>query len=203
MKTALIITGGYICYKKIKIDVTDYSIVIAADSGYLAADKLNITPDIIIGDFDSAVYPNKSASIITAPTEKDETDTMLACSKAIELGADKITIVGGTGGRADHFLSNLFLLEGLREKGISALLTDGENTLKIISDETTEIINRGGYFSLFALDSCNVSISGCKYPLENYTLTRSNPFAVSNEVVAREATVTVRGKAVLCMCDKQ
>ena len=198
MKNALIIIGGYINFEKINVSAEKYDIVIAADSGYLSAAKLNITPDIIVGDFDSSALPHYKAKIITAPAEKDETDTMLACTVATKRGVNAITIIGGTGGRADHFLSNLFWLEALKDKNIPVTLTDGENTLQIISDETVSVEQKNGYFSIFALDTCTVTISGCKYPLNDYILRRTIPFAVSNEVTGEKATVTVKGKAILC-----
>ncbi|MBQ8836763.1 MAG: thiamine diphosphokinase [Clostridia bacterium] len=199
MKNALIITGGYLNFERINVSADEYDIVIAADSGYLSAAKLHIAPDIIVGDFDSAVRPNTNAEIITVPAEKDDTDTMLACSIAIKRGAAELLILGGTGGRADHFLSNLFLLETFREQNIFATLTDGENILRVLQNETVTIENRGGYFSLFALDECTVTLTDCKYPLNEFTLPHSNPsFAVSNEVVGEKATVTVKGKAILC-----
>ena len=203
MKKALIITGGYINLEKVRNFNLDASIVLAADSGYSSAKKLNITPDIILGDFDSLKERiSTSAEIIKVPAEKDETDTMLACNIAIERGADELLILGGTGGRADHFLANVFFLEALAEKGIKATLTDGENTLYIVKDETVKVKNSGGYFSVFALDSCGVSLTGCKYPLVNYALNRTNPFAVSNEVTDEFATVTIAGKAILCESKK-
>lgn len=202
MKKALIITGGYINFSRIDITPSEYELIIAADSGYISAEKLHITPSIILGDFDSAAVPPTAAELIIVPAEKDETDTMLACTVAIERGANELLILGGTGGRADHFLSNLFLLESLCDNGVKATLTDGENTLRIIRDESVSVADRGGYFSIFALDTCEVTLTNCKYPLDRCTLTRTNPFAVSNEVIGDNATVTISGKAILCESTK-
>ena len=202
MKKALIITGGYLHAEKITADPDAFDCIIAADVGHLAAQKLHISPDMILGDFDSSKMPHTNAEILKVPAEKDETDTMLACKVAVERGATELLILGGTGGRADHFLSNLFLLESLCDNGITVSLTDGENTLRILRDETVTVPNRNGYFSLFALDTCTVTIRECKYPLAEYTLTRTNPFAVSNEVVGDAATVTVKGKVILCESSK-
>ena len=44
--------------------------VIAADRGLLAAEKLGITPDIIIGDFDSLMQSRK----LSAPDDRDKTE---------------------------------------------------------------------------------------------------------------------------------
>ncbi len=202
MKNALIITGGYINFNAIDLSAKNFSTIIAADSGYLSAEKLGIAPSIIVGDFDSASVPSSNAEIITAPKEKDETDTMLACNIAIERGATELLILGGTGGRADHFLANVFLLEALKDKGISVTLTDGDNAIRILNNEETQIPNNSSYFSVFALDFCSISLKGCKYPLENYKLTRKNPFAVSNEVIGSHATISVIGKVILCESKK-
>ena len=202
MKKALIITGGYLNAGATTIKQAYFDLILAADSGYLHAEKLHITPHIILGDFDSAPVPQTNAELLQVPAEKDETDTMLACKVAIEHGATDLLILGGTGGRADHFLSNLFLLESLCDQGVSAVLSDGENTLRILQNETTTVTNHSGYFSLFALDSCTITMNGCKYPLTDYTLTRTNPFAISNEIVGETATVAVIGKAILCESKK-
>ena len=199
MKKAIVVTGGYINPDKINISSIEYDISIAADSGYLSAKKLGITPDIIVGDFDSAPKPICNAEIITLPPEKDFTDTMIACDIAIKRGAVSILILGGTGGRADHFLSNVFSLASLKDQGISATLTDGENTISVLKDETATVCNKNGYFSLLPLGEATVTLSKCKYPLDNYTLKSDNPsFAVSNEVIGENATVSVRGTVILC-----
>ena len=203
MKKALIITGGYLNIERVQSNTWDFDIAIAADSGYSAAKKLNIVPDIILGDFDSlAEELDINAEIITVPAEKDDTDTMLACNVAIERGANELLILGGTGGRADHFLANVFFLEAIADKKINATLTDGDNTIRIVENETIEIKNANGYFSVFALDKCTVSLVGCKYPLDKFVLERTNPFAVSNEITDEFATVTVDGKAILCESQK-
>lgn len=203
MKRALIITGGYINFERIDINSNKYDYIVAADSGYISAQKLGIIPDIIIGDFDSADFPETSIETIVLPAEKDDTDTMLACNLAIKQGCKHLTIVGGTGGRADHFLSNVFSLESFKDKGIDSVLTDGDNEITVLKNETVVIVNSNKYLSLFSVGECTVSLSGCKYPLTNHLLTGKNPsFAVSNEIIDHEAVITVKGMAILCQSVK-
>lgn len=198
-KTALVITGGYCNIEEAKRLLPESAdLTIAADSGYATAQKLGITPDITMGDFDS--YRDslpKEMNILRVACEKDVTDTMLACEYARDNGCAYITIIGGTGGRIDHSISNVFYLEDLRRQGVRIKLTDGENTVQVILDETVSVPYDGGYFSIFALDQCIVTESGCKYPLNRATLVRQRPYAVSNEVTAEYATVTVEGAALL------
>ncbi len=207
-KTALIITGGYCNVETVRRMLpVDVDLTIAADSGYATAMKLGITPDITMGDFDSYrdTLPT-GMDILRVACEKDVTDTMLACEYAKDHGCRYITIVGGTGGRIDHSLSNVLYLEGLRRQGIRVKLTDGENTVQVILDETVTIPafepGAEGYFSVFALDTCIVTLTGCKYPLDRAHLVRQMPYAVSNEVVGEYANVNVEGIAILVLSKK-
>ena len=203
-KTALVITGGYCNVDTVqKVLPVDVDLTIAADSGYATAQKLGITPDITMGDFDSYrdALPT-GMNVLRVACEKDVTDTMLACEYAKEHGCRYITIIGGTGGRIDHSLSNVLYLEGLRKEGVRVKLTDGENTVQMILDETVTVQNDGGYFSVFALDTCVVTQTGCKYPLDRAQLIRQMPYAVSNEVVGEYATVSVEGIAILVLSRK-
>ena len=106
---ALILTP----YLKEKIrtitDLDKINLILCADTAYLAADAEGITPHIVIGDFDhgTASAPEGRQDIMRVPCEKDDTDTMLCIKYAIEKGADKLTILGGIGGRLDHTFANL------------------------------------------------------------------------------------------------
>ncbi len=198
-KTALVITGGYCNIEKVRRFIPhSVDLIVAADSGYETAQKLGITPDITMGDFDSyrGSLP-KEMNILRVACEKDVTDTMLACEYAKDNGCGYITIIGGTGGRIDHSLSNVLYLEELRTQGIRARLCDGENTVQVIMDEKVTVSGDGGYFSVFALDECVITETGCKYPLSQATLVRQRPYAVSNEVVGDGALITVSGTALL------
>ena len=124
----LILTGGDIdqSFLKSLIDQVNYSLVFAVDRGLLAADKLKIEPDYILGDFDSVPedillkYRTMSIPIISFPKMKDKTDTQIAFEKAIEHNAKVIDLVGATGSRMDHTMANMDLLMLGLEWGISA-----------------------------------------------------------------------------------
>lgn len=198
--SAVIYTGGECNIESIPQNEKTADMIIAADCGCLSAIAAGITPDVIIGDFDSTDIPPQFSHIeaVIAPSEKDETDTMLAVTYAIEKGCKKITVIGGTGGRIDHTLSNLFLLESLEKQGIDAVLTDGNNRVRVVSDRTINIERSDRkYFGVLALDEATVTLSGCKYPLTNAKLTRTLPFAVSNEITSDFATVSVIGTVIV------
>ena len=205
---ALIFTGGDWCAEKCRALLMEYNgttppkLILAADSGYKKALALDIVPDLLVGDFDSMDKPEdlpEGTQMYVSPCEKDDTDTMLACSLAVEKGCTSLLILGGTGGRADHGLSNILYLESLRNRGVDALLTDGENRIRVLRDDTVSLPDRGGYFSVMSLsDTCTVTLTGCKYPLTDALLRREMPYAVSNEVLpGGTASAAVRGTAVV------
>ena len=74
-----------------RLDKNSY--IICADSGYGYAREYGITPGLIIGDFDSyrGNLPD-DIPVVTMPSEKDDTDTGLCISYAIEHDFDDITI---------------------------------------------------------------------------------------------------------------
>lgn len=209
---ALIITGGE-CSGN--ITAPQHDICIAADCGYLLAQRLGVFPNYIVGDFDSLDgYATESfidektggrCEIIRHSPHKNETDTMLAVSFAEKLGAVEIYIIGGLGGRADHALSNVFLLERLAADGIPAVLTDGNSELSVISEGETMAVPHGEYryFSTLALDRAVISITGCAYPLDHSILLRREAYAVSNEPLPEGAEIVCHeGRIIIVKSEK-
>ncbi|MBQ9112846.1 MAG: thiamine diphosphokinase [Clostridia bacterium] len=193
---AFIYTGGSIFKDNITEHPRSDDLCIAADSGYKNALALGERVDILLGDFDSFTekLPD-SIEIVRVPAEKDFTDTQLAVQTAIERGADDIVIIGGLSGRLDHTLSNMSILEDLCKLRVHAVITDGNNRVRYLSSTSTLIARSGyTYLSIIAVSERlkGVSIEGCKYPLKNATIARTNQFAVSNEITGNCALISVR-----------
>ena len=194
---AFICIGGDILREGIWERPEEGDLVIAADSGYRNAVLLGIAPTLVVGDFDSMPEDEIPSHIekLTVPAEKDFTDAQLAVDIAMKKGCRRITIVGGLGGRLDHTLSCLGILENVNKAGGFAIITDGKNRVRYLRG-TSELIPRSDfrYFSLIAVDPVvkGVTIEGGKYHLKNATIRRENQFAVSNEVDGNCALVTVR-----------
>lgn len=175
--------------------------VICADTGYGHAMNAGIVPDLIIGDFDS--YRGKLPSdipVITLPSEKDDTDTGLCISYAIEHGFDDITIYGGLGGRLDHTLANLQLIAASAQKGISIRLIDISNEVYAVSCGSIELSRREAcYISVFSASdrAQGVSLSGVKYTACDISLTNTFPLGVSNEFTDDTATISVADGTLL------
>ena len=199
-KKAFIYTGGTVFCEYVTEKPEADDLVIAADAGYLTAQKMGITPDILLGDFDTLGVENIPDGIecMRVPAEKNDTDTQLAVSTAIERGAKEIVIVGGVSGRLDHTLSTLAVLESLWERKndrIYAILTDGKNRVRFIRGSGA-ILPRSQYryFSLIAADELvkGITLEGCKYPLKNGRISRCHQWAVSNEITGNCTLIEIR-----------
>jgi len=88
--------------------------IVAADSGMDLADSFGIVPDYLVGDMDSItdktlIEKMPKDRIILSNSEKDETDTELGIELLISKGCQDIMIIGGGGGRIDHFIGIFFL----------------------------------------------------------------------------------------------
>ncbi len=193
---AFIYTGGAIRPDGITEHPRTDDLRVAADSGYLNARLLGDRIDIAVGDFDSMPESELSEGVerLRVPAEKDMTDTRLAVETAVERGANDLVIIGGLGGRLDHALSNICLLEDLSARGIYAVMTDGGSRVRFLRSSSA-LIGRSGfkYISIIAADEKvkGVDIEGCKYPLKNARLSRRDQYAVSNEIVGNCALISV------------
>ena len=115
-------------------------LVLAADAGYLACRQAGITPDLLLGDFDSMDQPADFDHVCRVPVEKDDTDTMLAVKTGLEQGCGEFYIYGGTGGRRlDHTLANLQTLLYLRRHGARGYLYDNDFVWTAVENETITV----------------------------------------------------------------
>ena len=86
-------------------------------------------------------------------------------------------------------------MEKLYDANVRCILADGNNRVRYIRS-TSELIPRSHfrYFSILAADPKvkGVSVEGGKYPLKNAKLSRTNQFAVSNEIEKNCALISVK-----------
>lgn len=190
---AVIFLGGAAA----KVEVPEADMIVAADRGWDNALANGVIPDLLVGDMDSISGVPDEVEIIRVPCEKDETDTQLAVRIAIERGADEIVMIGQLSGRGDHTLSAIFTVESLMLRGIKAELRDDRNRVRAVKDGSVTVRRGYKYFGVLSLGRSVVSEVGCRYPLMERELVRSDPFAVSNEVTGDEAAVTASGDTVL------
>ena len=199
----LIVCGGEIDgdFAERLVMRSGFEVIIAADRGMDFLYEHKITPDIIVGDFDSvknealSYFKEKGMSDIhVLNPEKDDTDSECALQIALDHGADHIIIIGATGTRIDHVLGNISLLGKAMSEGKMAELLDTHNRIRMIDNELEIEKNKqyGKYVSIIPVCKNNkITLEGFKYPLKDYTFEGFNTLGISNEIVDDIAKITV------------
>ena len=174
------------------------TVVVAADSGLIAAEKAGIKPDYIVGDMDSldaerlTAYP--SECVIRYAIEKDHTDTELAFSLLLEKGCDCIWIAGGGGGRIDHLLAIRCLFE--REIFPCRWLTEAADIHCIDAKTDTNTLSvkleKNAPVSVFPAQCgpWEAKSEGLKWPLEGLFWDRGSSFGISNSALNGDFYIT-------------
>lgn len=180
--------------------------VIAADRGYDSLMAYGVNPDLVVGDFDSLGEVPNHPNVIQLPAEKDDTDMVFALRQGLDLGYRRFVMLGGVGGRLEHTLGNLQLLDWLASQGAQGFLA-GEKTVAtaVRNGALTFPAAMSGYLSVL----CNsgtargVTLRGLKYPLERYTMTGSFPLGVSNQFLGQPASVSVEDGCLLLLWEEK
>lgn len=192
MSKALIISSYGEHLNKVDLSKLEFDHVICADAGYLIANELGITPDTLIGDFDSMELP-EGLDAIVLPKEKDLTDTEAACDWAIRHGFNEITMLGGLGGRFDHTMGNIGLLAKCSKAKVPVTIIDGQNKVYMLRPGIHSIAKDGyKYLGIVSYDTVTkgINLDGVKYPVKNEILNNDTTYGVSNEIVENEAKLS-------------
>ena len=175
-------------------------LVLAADGGYATLTKLGVTPDLVIGDFDSLGHVPDHPNVHRLPCAKDDTDMGYALNLAMERGYTRFILLGGLGGRLDHTVATLQLIVHLSKMGAVGILAgNGQAATAITGRSFSFPDTMRGYCSVFSQGGTarGVTLEGLKYPLENAQLTEDFPLGVSNEFLGVPARVTVKDGTLL------
>lgn len=174
--------------------IRDDDLIIAADGGLKNTEKFNITPDLIVGDFDSLEYIPSSDNVIVHPEIKDETDTILAVDLALEKGYNYFVIYGCLGDRLDHTYASIQTASYIAEKGGTAVFKSDENFMTILKNDTIHFSEDcDGYISVFSYSetATGVTENGLFYELNNCSLTCNYPLGVSNRFKGTKSYIKV------------
>lgn len=176
--------------------------VIAADAGYEYLTKLSTVADLVVGDFDSMPHKPNHPNILKYPSEKDDTDMLIAVEEGLRRGYSLFVILGGLGGRLDHTYANIQVLAYIALRHARGYLLGGGQAVTVIKNGSLTFDGeRKGVVSVFAVgdSAAGITLRGLKYKLDNATLTATHPLGVSNEFTGVPSEITVTDGSVIVM----
>ena len=179
--------------------------VIAADGGLRHTQSLNITPNAVLGDFDSLGFCPEGANVF--PVEKDDTDAMLAVRLGLRRGCDEFLLYGSLDGpRLDHTVANFQTLQYLADHGAVGYLIGNTTMVTVVKNgKITFPSGCSGTISVFCMgpDAVGVTETGLFYGIEDGVFTSGFPLGVSNHFTGKKAEISVKNGSLLVLWEKQ
>lgn len=206
---AIVLAGGDPVDAALADELPGDAFVVAADGGLALAGPLGLHVDLLVGDLDS-VDPDQHAAAVAAgtrverhPIDKDATDLELALGAATGAGVQRITVVGGAGGRADHELANWLLVASHELAGCTVRSWSAVARTEVVRPQRPGRLTApvGSLLSLVPIHGAAVGVttSGLRFPLDGETLLPGSSRGVSNRFCAPRATVELTDGVLLAV----
>ncbi|MBA1352767.1 MULTISPECIES: thiamine diphosphokinase [Staphylococcus] len=185
---------------------------IGIDRGALILIESGIMPQFAVGDFDSITkeekdYLTEKLAINPYNSEKDDTDLALGIEQAISSGYSEICVYGATGGRLDHFMGAMQILEKpeYTKKQINIKIIDQQNEISYLSAKDYHIDRDLNYpyisFIPIAYPTV-ISLINFKYELKQASLQLGSTLTISNELIKPQGIVSIHSGSVLMIKSK-
>jgi thiamine pyrophosphokinase len=182
--------------------------LVAVDGGYSFFRKTGLTPQILIGDFDSIGRIPRNLStkteVIRYSSHKDKTDIELAVDYCLERGMSDIQIVQPSFGEPDQFVGNLMLLIRAgqlkrRVQGCVVHIINRRYEVCALAEGSGIITGgKGDCLSVVPIsDKIVLSLVGTEYDVTDLTILRGESRGLRNQISASRAHVRVRGTALV------
>ncbi|MDM8526725.1 thiamine diphosphokinase [Anaerolineales bacterium HSG24] len=181
--------------------------IFCADGGASHALSLGLTPEVVVGDFDSlpdhqmTELEQAKVTLHRYPVDKDKTDLELTLDLAITEQPSEIILVTALGGRVDQMLANLMLLTRPEyQSGNISLLDGGQRVYLVRAHQTLALPGQiGDTLSLLPLNAqvTGVTVTAVAWPLENATLLLGSTLSISNRLTKPQVTVSIAEGMVL------
>ncbi len=188
MRAILVASSPIDDFEKLYIP-QENDLIIGIDGG--CAKIQNYPIDLAYGDFDSLInfdVLKNIKQIKKYPIQKDETDLELAIMDLKEQ-VTEFVIYNATGGRLDHFLAVMKLLERYGELNIKVV--DRNNSIQVLQPgEWVLHQDNYRYFSLIPIHETILSISGALYNVEHQKVNSTDIYTVSNQFI-KDTKVTI------------
>lgn len=181
-------------------------LVVAADGGARHALAAGIVPDLIVGDMDSLgedlarEAEGRGASLERHPGRKDKMDGHLAVLAAERRGATEADFLCADGGKPGAVFAVPHILLAAEQGGMRCtvvadwgrmfVLEDGSRTVEGTARDSVSVFPLSGL-------ATGVTLERMGYPLEDANLKPGDTLGFHNELIGRQAKVSVGSGALL------
>ena len=182
-----------------------YNTLICADGGANSALKMNLIPDVIIGDMDSISIEAKrkfeKTSKFISINRQNDTDVEKCLKYALKNKYIEVLLTGVTGNRLDHTICNLgIVLKFFPQIDISLIAE--ESYLKPYKGNAKLKSSKGEIISLYGFDKkTKIQSKGLKYPLNDIALPFGEKESTSNTAAKNEVELKIRNGIVFIIRD--
>jgi thiamine pyrophosphokinase len=140
-RCALVISGspGGVAPELVALLALDAEFIVAVDSGADVAQQAGLTPDLLLGDFDSidartfARLHSEGVETLAYDAHKDATDLELALKVLLQRGFTALLVTHALGGRIDHELAALGNLTAVVERGMTVIIIEENEVCVLLS----------------------------------------------------------------------
>jgi len=210
-KIILFANGTFPAAEKFISQIEDGDTLIAIDGGLSHMVQHGLSPDLIIGDLDSADpddvsrFEAQGVPVQKFSCDKNETDLELALEAALIMDPATIWITGAFGKRLDQTLGNIFLLTRPGLEGVDIRLIDGQQEVFLVLRSATILGAPGQRVSLLPLGcpADGIHTEGLKFPLVDETLYPEKSRGISNQMIGHSASITTQGGMLICIHELQ
>ncbi len=174
--------------------------IICADGGANKARAFGIMPQYIIGDLDSITQKTRhyfSSVPIIHDADQNSTDLEKVLEHLLTNNFTSAAIIGATGERPDHTMSNFSILLKYHKK-LSLQFFDERCTVEIVQKKIRFGAVVGQQISLIPMGTCvGITTEGLKFPLKNESLELGVREGSSNEAIKSAITISMKSGSLL------
>ena len=180
--------------------------VVAVDRGLDTVSTLGLTPDLFVGDGDSArsdlvaALDPRRTRVVTLPVHKDVSDLEAAFDQLATMGfSGPVVVLAGLGGRLDHLLFNLQLAVRYMKVFEDICFEDETCLARPLAGAIDLVLPPGHIVSLVPqTEQVQLTLDGFEYPLVHATVAQGSTRTLSNVARAPLQRVAVeQGTALM------
>lgn len=199
---ALVVANGEMCSYGILTSLMEWCpYMVVCDGAYSRIKSMQITPDVVIGDFDSIGEIQKDMHTQYLHLEEQEsTDLEKAINHLVDKGYTDVNIVWASGKRLDHTINNFATLA--KYPDVRIVLVDDYSRTFILPKSYSKRYEKGQALSLIPIHTCSgITTKNLLYNLTGEELSIGKRSGTSNEATGTDLVEITYSDGLLALVE--